>query len=101
MKRKNGFRLAVGTGLAVALLLGGAGAANATTVQAGGGTWTYDVDYLNTGVAYSNYFHTKKSHGSTACSRDACVRSDTVPSGRWSYARVKATAGGNTAYWRV
>ncbi|WP_204576887.1 lactococcin 972 family bacteriocin [Clavibacter michiganensis] len=98
---KRTLSIASGVGLVAALLLGGAGAANATTEYVGGGTWNYGVERVVGNYSYSNYLHSSKAHGSTACSSSKCVRSDTVPGGKWSRASVQASAGGNTAYWRV
>ena len=54
--------------LAAGLLFGGAAAANAETVNVGGGTWDYGVDKLFTMSTWSNYHHPSRAHGSTACS---------------------------------
>ncbi|HJD51383.1 MAG TPA: lactococcin 972 family bacteriocin [Candidatus Rothia avistercoris] len=82
-----------------ASLFAGATAANAAQVSAGGGTWDYGVSYV-TMTTWSNYHHPTRAHGSTACNKNACKVSDTVPRDVWSKAAIKATWGGNTSYWR-
>lgn len=91
-------KVAASIDLAVGLVAGGAAAANATTVSAGGGTWDYGVSYW-TLVVWSNYYHSTSAHYSTACSSSACTRSATEPGGVWSNASRTASWGGNTAYW--
>lgn len=81
------------------LLTAGASAANATVTSVGGGTWDYGVNFWIS-QAYSNYYHPQVAHGSTACNSKVCSRSDPAPRGVWSKASIRATWGGNTAYWR-
>lgn len=85
-------------GLAGALVVGGATAANAATKSAEGGKLDYGVDY-GYGSVWSNYYHPSKAHGSTACNSMSCSRSDRVPAGRWSYASMGSTLGGNSSYY--
>lgn len=85
-------------GLAAALSVGGATAASATTSYMGGGWLDYGVDYGYMNV-WSNYFHSSKSHGSTACNSMSCNRSDVAPANKWSWANIGATYGGNKSYY--
>lgn len=96
------FVIAIGSlAAALGLCFGAVAPASAvTTHPPEGGTWNYGVDYLFL-VAYSNYHHPDSVHGSTACSANACTRSEPTPAGLWSYASRRATWGGNTAYYRV
>lgn len=88
-------------GLAGVLAFGGASAANATITYAGGGTLNHGVSGgIGGGQVWSNYHHSAKSHGSTACSNVNCVRSYRAPAGQWSYASGSKTLWGNEAfYW--
>lgn len=84
-----------------ALTLGGAAAAEATTVNVGGGTWDYGGSFLTTWT-YSNYIHPTKNHGSTACNANSCDESGPTPRNVWSKARVHSTlSGGNKTYWHT
>ncbi|WP_204576891.1 lactococcin 972 family bacteriocin [Clavibacter michiganensis] len=98
---KRALRITSGLCLLAALLLGGAGAANAVTKNVGGGTWQYGTGFSPSAITYSNYNHPSKKHGSTACKSVECVRSATVPANSWSRASLHATPGGNSSYWRV
>lgn len=95
-KVKKGFTAGI---LSAGLVLSGAGAANAAISYVGGGTWDHGVTYT-TNKVWSNYYHPDRAHGSTACNKDSCNRSATVPPKRWSYASIRASWGGNTTYWR-
>lgn len=86
-------------GLTGVLATGLAGAANAAITHPGGGTWDSGVSYI-TNTVWSNYLHPSRAHGSTACNSNSCKRSATVPAKKWSKASIRATLGGNTAYWR-
>lgn len=72
----------------------------ATTVDVGGGTWTYGYDFTSGGKrCYSNYFHGSKFHHATAKIANNQV-ADYQPAG--TTARADATAGAAYtcyAYW--
>lgn len=84
---------------AAACLLTGANAADAARTYPEGGTWDSGRNFW-TGTVYSNYHHPTRMHGSTACNANSCNRSSLVVPGRWSYASIKDTTGGNASYYR-
>ena len=88
--------LGIGAGLATALVLGSAVAANATVTFAGGGIWSYGVSDRN----YSDYYHSA-DHRSSVQNANGLVRSGRTSGGLWSYASQAKTASGNKAYWYV
>ena len=70
----------------------------ATTVSAGGGTWSYGV----TDVNYSNYYQPTVSHRSSVNNPlKGLVRSGCVGGGSWSYASEAASTQDNQAFWSV
>jgi lactococcin 972 family bacteriocin len=83
---------------AVATTMLSAGAALATVAHPEGGTWDYGV---TSSVAYSNYHHATKHHGSTAQNGNGTVRSPNVTPGSWSNAQIKKATGGNKAFYRL
>ncbi|MGH1525562.1 lactococcin 972 family bacteriocin [Leifsonia sp. L25] len=85
------------TAVAGALLVGGATAAQATSVSVEGGTWNYGVTGKYT---YSDYLHKSRTHKSTACGAGCAYASWTSP-GAWSKAQAISAIGGNTAYYDV
>jgi Bacteriocin (Lactococcin_972) len=90
--------------VALALVLGGAVSASATTSYPGGGTWIYGVYSGGTwgtgGTVRSDYYHASAIHRSTACNgAGSCTSLPWYSAGAWSYARIPATASGNTAFW--
>lgn len=97
MKIKRGLtRVGVGAGLATALVLGSAVAANAVVTFAGGGIWSYGVSDRN----YSDFFHAA-DHRSSVQNANGLVRSGRTSGGVWSYASQAKTLSGNQAFWYV
>ena len=79
-----------------ATALTGTSAANAVTRGAEGGTWAYGVGR----TTYSDYYHPRQKHGSTACNAlQICDRKVNVKAGQWSRASIWKTWSGNTAYF--
>ncbi|MBC9943231.1 lactococcin 972 family bacteriocin [Leucobacter sp. cx-328] len=77
--------------------LTGGSAANAVTRGAEGGTWSYGVGRLST---YSDYYHPRERHGSTARNGYGMTeKAWGISRGRWSHASVARTKTGNTAYF--
>ncbi|MBU1587763.1 MAG: lactococcin 972 family bacteriocin [Actinobacteria bacterium] len=86
--------------ITAALALVPVGVAAATTVQVGGGLWSYGT---TTDVVYSNYHHGGAYHSATACNQaafDKCHQSAAAP-GAWANASNVRTLWGNTAYWNT
>lgn len=92
-------KLAASVGLGGALLLSGMSAADAARSYPGGGIWDQGRS-IWTNTVYSDYYHAGVAHGSTACNKNKCKRSETVPRGKWSRASITGTLGGNQTYWR-
>ncbi|MBX3098325.1 MAG: lactococcin 972 family bacteriocin [Salinibacterium sp.] len=92
----------VGVGVAAAalVLLPVAGAL-ATTVNVGGGLWSYGTTI---DTVYSNYHHGSLYHSATACHSgwvDRCHQAS-ASAGAWANAsNAKSPWGGNTAYWNT
>lgn len=74
----------------------------ATTVDAGGGSWTYGTELVTGGkLCYSYYFHGSKQHHSTATIAGAS-NSYYAAAGKTSYAEKTAGAAYTCyAYWSV
>lgn len=74
------------------------------TKRVGGGTWEYGTTGPNGGgIVYSNYYHSKKTHGSSVRNaKGKVVRSKNIKKNQWSNAQTDAVAGKvDRAYWRV
>ena len=74
------------------------------TKRVGGGIWEYGTTGPNGGgIVYSNYYHSKKTHGSSVRNANGrTVRSPNVAKNKWSNAQTNAVAGKvDRAYWRV
>jgi lactococcin 972 family bacteriocin len=72
-----------------------------TTVNVGGGTWEYGIDY-NNNLNYSRYFQPKNRHrASVSNPQYGVVRSDCTEPGRWASAveEYDSTNGESKAYW--
>ncbi len=67
--------------LTAAVVLGGAGAAYATVVSVGGGTWSYGT---GGGEVWSDYYHAGKCHGSSV--QGTYYEKDYASAGWWSMA---------------
>lgn len=86
------------------------GKRNATGIKAlktkrvGGGTWEYGTTGPNGGgIVYSNYYHSKTTHGSSVRNANGRVaRSPNVKKNKRSNAQTNTVVGKvDRAYWRV
>ncbi|MEV6533702.1 lactococcin 972 family bacteriocin [Streptomyces sp. NPDC051639] len=89
---RNGVKVAMAAG---ALLFAAAAPALATTVDVGGGTWSYD-EGANT--AWSNYKHPQNSHSSSVSIGGQIFGSGCTVKGQWSLASA-AKNGASPAYY--
>ena len=81
-----------------AALLGGSfvvsepASATDITKYVDGGKWHYGVKEPSSQfIVFSDYFHPKTVHRSTACGTKGCVRSRNANPGKWSEASVTTT----------
>ena len=91
-------KVGIGAAAVGALVLIPVAIAGATTIQVGGGLWSYGT---TTDSVYSNYHHGAVYHSATACNSaatDKCHQAAAAP-GAWANASNVRTIWGNTAYW--
>lgn len=90
-------KLTVGLLIAAAVVVGGAAPANAATgpcPDGVGGSWDRGV----TSTVWSNFYHSKYLHRSTAGNSLGDWRSPSTQAGYWSKISVAATAANNRTY---
>ncbi|MFC7936046.1 lactococcin 972 family bacteriocin [Streptomyces sp. NPDC057387] len=93
MNKRTGLKAALAS---AAVILAAATPALATTVNVGGGTWSYD-EGANT--AWSNYKHPKNNHASSVQTGDTLTRSGCTAPGKWSLASRAKTGKGVYYYY--
>ncbi|MFJ9546074.1 lactococcin 972 family bacteriocin [Streptomyces erythrochromogenes] len=81
---------------AAVIVMGAAVPAAATQSDVSGGTWNYGTSGNN---VYSNYFHVKNCHGSSA-QGSYLAQSGNVDAGKTSYASASKAWSGNKSYYR-
>ncbi|WP_438354768.1 lactococcin 972 family bacteriocin [Microbacterium sp. CJ88] len=94
--KKFAIKAAVSAALAVALVGGGAVAANATTEYPAGGTWVYGVGQI---WNYSEYHHPAFYHRATAYNDRGSLLRAYGEAGQWAKASIPAEPNGNRAAW--
>ncbi|MEU5257040.1 lactococcin 972 family bacteriocin [Streptomyces longwoodensis] len=68
----------------------------ATTVNVGGGTWSYDE---GASTAWSNYKHPQNDHASSVQTGETLTRSGCTAPGKWSLASRAKTGRGVSYYY--
>ncbi|WP_244420214.1 lactococcin 972 family bacteriocin [Streptomyces hygroscopicus] len=89
---KNGVKVAVAAG---AIIMAAAAPALATTVDAGGGKWSYGA---GAHTLWSNYKHPKVNHSSSVHGAYWSYSACTSP-GAWSLASAQLGESGNAQHW--
>ncbi|WP_150239542.1 lactococcin 972 family bacteriocin [Nocardiopsis quinghaiensis] len=88
-------RIATTTLLAAGIAAGAAGAASATIVNIGGGTWDYGV---GGGTVWSDYYHGSSCHSSSV-SGEYYSSSGATAAGSWARASAPDTWMVDHSYW--
>ncbi|MEU1015901.1 lactococcin 972 family bacteriocin [Streptomyces sp. NPDC005898] len=92
MNKRNGIKAAVAT---VGLIFAAATPALATTVDVGGGSWSYDK---GANTAWSNYKHPNNKHASSVKIGSQLYKSGCTAKGQWSKASGTRN-GGDISYY--
>ncbi|MEV0372211.1 lactococcin 972 family bacteriocin [Streptomyces sp. NPDC050636] len=92
MNKRTGIKTAVAS---VALIFAAATPALATTVDVGGGRWSYDE---GANSAWSNYKHNKNKHASSVKIGGVMFKSGCTAKGKWSKASGTKN-GGSVKYY--
>ncbi|MFJ4961084.1 Bacteriocin [Streptomyces sp. ADI96-02] len=93
MNKRTGAKAAIAT---VGLVLAAATPALATTVNVGGGTWSYDQ---GANTAWSNYKHASNYHASSVSIGGQLSRSGCTSPGSWSLASGSKNGGSINYYY--
>ncbi|MEU3058684.1 lactococcin 972 family bacteriocin [Streptomyces griseus] len=94
MNKRNGLKAALA---AAAIIFAAATPALATTVDVGGGTWSYDQ---GADTAWSNYKHPTKDHQSSVQIENTIHSSGCTAKGKWSLASAKKGKGKPQFFYR-
>ncbi|MFD4634675.1 lactococcin 972 family bacteriocin [Streptomyces sp. NPDC058284] len=93
MNKRNGIKATVVT---VGLMIAAATPALATTVDVGGGKWSYDS---GANTAWSNYKHPNNKHASSVKIGSQLTKSGCTAKGKWSLASGSKNGGSIKYYY--